>query len=677
MNIKTHIALLGGLLLGGCTLSEDQIETDIIDELDEPASPSADPADEGEIASQPEESVPAYLNIIPAECIGAPVVAILEDAEEECNRRGLPPNWIWNPMFDTGSPDTTAITLPVPDELQKYCMFEYVGQQKLGNPEDYAPILQYIDSHPGLSLNTTGADCMGFQPMANTLADPDLAKLMAEAFMLNIDAPDANDIWPTVEDQRPVTLEVIDSVSQYAFDNGIAPFNRHGIFMKALIDGIACPFGGHCAEYNHLLLGMPRADYQLPDWVVGEAYASKVDIAIQIYAAVQAWRERKLNNDPTATDRLVLNISLGYQRVNAGNDDFTRGPQASLKAALDFASCHGALVFAASGNVRDENCPENEDGALAPAAFEGILAPDADECHAMGFDPDWEHDFPIFKGDRPLLYAVSGVDAFDELLPNSRKNSRAALAAIGSNGIGADMSQALTGTSVSAAVASATAKLIWSYNPELRPDEVYAAMWNTGWDLGVHADFGLVPGTNSHRLSVCAALREACDGLGHCPALNCSAQAPASDGNLGGFFQAVDDVLSDPGTVVKEYDGHGASATCEVWQPTELVTPQPELPICAYCGADVMSGANNDKLYMSIDPAYVGMVTDVVLLLKDNMGVTTAVTMDPEVVASLNDTSIGVVQVNFNAPAVTKAATLSFSLGAVGQSNPVVVRYYY
>jgi hypothetical protein len=683
MNTKLHtFALLGGMLLGGCISSEDPIDIETIDELDEPASPTASPtaSPASEVAAQPEESVPTSGAVIPWECIGAPVVAILDNAEENCTGRSLPPNWIWNPMFDTGSPQVAAITLPVPEEFQKFCMFEYVGNGELKNPEDYAPILQFIDSHPALSLDTTAADCMGFKEQSGptTLADPDLAKLLAESFMMNIDAPDAGELEDTLGYQRPVRLEVLDSVSQDAVDNGLTPHNEHGKYMSAIMRGIACPNAQpDCVDSIHHLLAMPRRDYQLPDWTVGEAYASKVDVAIQIFAAVQQWRQDKLNHEPHATDRLVLNISLGYQRVNAGVDDFSRGPQASLKAALDFASCHGAMVFAAAGNVRDENCPENESGPLAPAEFELLPAPTEAECHALGFIPDWEHDFPIFSSDRPLVYAVGGVDAYDERLPNSRKDSQPELVALGANAVGPGLETPLTGTSVSATVASATAKLLWSYQPRLRPDEVYAIMHKSGWDLGVPAEFGYWPGMNTHRLSVCASLQELCDGADphECPQLGCYAAPPASDGNLGGFFQGVHDVLANPNTNIKEYDGHIGAPTCDVWSPTELVTPQPEQPVCGYCGADINFGSDNDQLYMSIAPMYQGLITDAILLVKDGAGTTHAVTFDPEVITSLNDSSIGVVKVTFDAPVVTKGATLSFSTVMMNQSNPVVLNF--
>jgi hypothetical protein len=677
MNTKIHIAFVGGLLLGGCTLSEDQIDIESIDELDEPVGPTGDPANE--IASQSQESVPANLGLIASECIGAPVVAILDNPQGSCNLRNLPPGWIWRAMFEDGSPEVAALTSPVPHEFQKFCIFEWVGQQEIKNLEEYNQVLTVIDNSPDMSLDTVAVDCMGFKEQATTLNDPDLRKLLNESFLLNIGALDSSDLAATLPYQSPVRVEVVDSVSQTAVDNAITPHNMHGIFMSSLIGNIACPSGGACLDTIRHLLAMPRQDYVLPDWTVGEDYASKVDLAVQIYAAVQQWREDKQNHAPNMSDRLVLNISLGYQRVNQGVDDFDRGPQASLVTALKFAACHGALVFAASGNVRDENCPQNDVGPLAPASFETLAAPTEAECHALGFDPDWAQDFPVFGNDpRPLVYAIGGVDAYDEPLANSRTDSQPALVALGANAVGNDQSLALTGTSISTAVASAAGQLLWMYNPRLRPDEVYFAMYKSAWELGQPADFGLTPGVDTRRLSVGAALDYVCSDLNSpstCPVLGLSAQAPAGDGNLGGFFSAVDDVLNDPGTVMKEYEGQQTAPVCDTALPTELVTPQPELPICGHCGAEIMFGLNNDKLYMSIDPSYQGSISNAVLLLKNNWGTTTAITLDHETVDALNDPTMGVVVLSFNAPVNTKSAALSFTLGAVTQSNPVTLRY--
>jgi hypothetical protein len=677
MNTKLHIAFMGGLLLGGCTLSDDQIETEFLDELDEPAEPLGNPANE--IASEESEAETVAGLVIPPECIGAAVVAILDEPTASCEMRNMPANWMWRAMFEDGSPEVAALTSPVPQELQRFCIFEWVGAQPPKSLEEYFPMIAAINDHPNLDDSTIGVDCMGMSEQS-ALTDPDVTKALSESFLLNVDAVDASDLAATLPYQNPVRVEVVDSVSQKAVDNGIAPHNAHGLFMSALIGNLACPNGGSvCLDSIRHLLAMPRKDYQFPDWEKGESYGSKVDIAVQVYAAVQQWREDKLAHAPNATDRLVLNVSLGYQRVNPGVDDFNRGPQASLKTALDFAACHGALVFAASGNIRDENCPQNDIGPLAPGSFEGtVSAPTEEECHALGFDADWAVDFPVFGDKRPLVYAIGGVDPYDQPLPNSRTDSQPPLVALGTNAVGNDFSMAVTGTSISTAVTTATAQLLWMHDSRLTPDEVYMAMYKSAWDLGTVSDFGFSPGANTRRLSMCAALDYVCSDLGSpstCPILGCTAQPPAPDGNLAGFFSTIDDVLHDPGTVIEEYDGITDWPVCDTALPSELVTPNPEMPICAVCGADIMTGTNNDKLSMSIAAPYKGSITNAMMMVQNTSGATTLISFPAGTIPSLNDSAVDVVNVNFNAPLNTKSAMLVFFMATGSQSNAVTLRF--
>jgi hypothetical protein len=686
MNTKIHYTLMAGLLLGGCNLSDDQIndefdELEIFDPANGPTSPLPGLPDElaGTNEATPYNGVP----MIPQECVGAPIVGILTNPAASCKLRDTPQDWVWRPMFEDGSPEVAALSLPVPQELERYCMYEYVGVMELKEIGEYAQILQAIDAHPDMELGSVAADCMGFKEQGD-LNDSGIRKVLKESFAINIDAIEGSDLQATESYQQPVWLAVIDSVSQVAVDNQIAPHNEHGLYMSSLIGDIACPDAEpDCLAQIRHLLAMPRSDYQLPDWTVGEDYASKVDVAIQVYAAVQQWREAKINQDPDAADRLVLNISLGYNRLNAGADDFNRGPQASLKTALQFASCHGALVFAASGNVRDENCPDNDVGPLAPASFEAIPAPSEAECHALGFDPDWQLDFPVFPpvnhGPTPLVHAVGGVDAYDQFLVNGRKDSRPKLAALGANGIGSDMSMALTGSSVSSAVASATAMLLWMYNPRLRPDEVYEAIYDSGWNLGEPADFGVDgPGKDIHRISVCAALDRVCSNQdpNECPQFGCAAGPPAADGNLGGFFAEVDVVLADPATVIEDCESTPSAPICDPTPLTELVTPQPEVPICGHCKSDIAGGAtaDDDVLYMSIASAYKGSITAGVLIIEDAGGMSTAITFSNKVITALNNVNVNVTKVLFEGPG-TVAATINFTLAnGETQSNPVIVR---
>jgi hypothetical protein len=678
MNTKTYFTMLAGLLLGGCNLS-DETDSLPIDELEQPTSPLGDPA--SELESNEHASERSGQAIIPDECVGAPIVGILSNyPEAACDGFELPANFAWRPMFLNGSPDAAGVSLPVPEELQRYCVFEWVGAQPMEGRGAYAPLINAIDNYPYIDLDSVAADCMGFQEQSD-LTDPNVTTALMDAFLANVDAVDAGDLGTTQGYREPVRLALLDSVSQWAVDNHVPAHNEHGRFMSSLIGTIACPDASDekCPLQIHHMLAMPREDYMLPDWNVGKDYASKVDVAVQIYAAVQQWREAKINGDDDRADRLVINVSLGYNRINAGVDEFTRGPQASLKAALEFASCHGALVFAASGNVRDEVCPYNDTDPLAPAAFESLPAPSEADCIKMGFAPDWAQDFPVFGHERPLVYAVGALDGFGNPAVNARPHSLPQLVATGTNGVGRDMSMALTGSSVSTAVASATAMLVWGYNPRMTPDEVYAAMWESGYDMQRTADFGLNgnPG-QMHRLSVCASLDFACSGANpnQCPQLGCVAAEPDKNANLDGYDYETKIILDDPATVIKEVDELPSTPVCDPTPQTELVLPQPELPICGNCKADIAKGAilNDDLLYMSIDASYKGLVTSAMLILSDDVGGVSTYMLSNTTITSLNDLGINVVKAKFNGPA-TVSATLTFTLATgMSQSNPVIVK---
>lgn len=684
MNIDFRTALLAGLLLGGCNLTETNDFDLPSDDLDAPepgAGPIGSPADE--LAGHNGAVPYSGQAIIPDECVGAPVVGIVNNPEGSCELRELPPEWAWRPMFVDGSPDVQALSLPVPHEFQKYCMYEWVAPYPMESRDQYAQLLNLIDASSDIELDSVAADCMGFKEQGD-LNDPTVTVNLRDAFNLNIQAVDAGDLAHTAGYRQPVWLGLLDSVSQEAVDYGIPAHNEHGRYMSSLIGGIACPDEDpSCLRNIHHMLAMPRSDYQLPDWTVGEDYASKVDVAVQIYATVQQWREAKLNQDPLAADRLVINLSLGYNRVNAGVDEFGRGPQAALRTALEFASCHGALVFAASGNVRDENCPYNDPDPLAPAAFEDLPAPTEAECVALGFVPDWSKDFEIFPPpgiDRPLVYAVGGVTETDEPLPNARPHSLPRLVAHGANGVGPDLSMALTGSSVSTAVASATAMLMWSYAPRLRPDQIYELMYDSGWELQRQADFGLLGAMRPiHRVSVCAALDLMCsfEDPNECPQLGCIATEPAADGNLGGYHAAIDDVLSDPATIIEEWSGNPGTPICSTVPQTELVVPQPEQPICANCKADIAKGAivGDDRLYMTIDASYKGLISDAIFIIQDGNGTMSTVEFDDQVIQSLNDVGVSVVKVRFEGPDTTQG-TLDFQLATgLSQSNPIVINH--
>jgi subtilisin family serine protease len=273
-------------------------------------------------------------------------------------------------------------------------------------------------------------------------------------------------------------------------------------------------------------------------------------VALAIYAAVEGWRERRLD-DPATSPRLVLNLSLGWEPAY-----HELAPSQALLTALRFASCNGVLVFASAGN--DPGGRASHSGPLEPAAFEMMPAPEAAECRALGFAPLDEHEYPVFGANKkPLVWAVGGVDANDRPLSNARGHSMPRLVSPALDGLAmgqdGELTRALSGSSIAAAVASGTAALIWSYRPELRPDQIVEIIYDSGWDTNQLADFGLDGPVAIHRVSVCAALARACDSDSPhpCPALDCAARAPANHEHRSALVEALRRLHDDPNTSVR------------------------------------------------------------------------------------------------------------------------------
>lgn len=678
INLRPHHLLACSLLLAACDSTLEDQAADVDD--------TVDPAPTAEIAANAETQVPVLAPII--DCPSARFIGVLDSPTGSCSLRGaLPPGWIWTGMFAHGSPGVDALSIPVPADLQRFCMFEYFN----GKPgaEDFTMLFTAIDNYSGMSLDSVASDCRG-EFAQGDLNDPSLAFELHDAFRSNIGWIDAIDLGATQTKRVRIDMTVVDTVSQAGLDQGFSPTNEHGLQMGRLIADIACPDADpNCHEQLRYTLAMPREDWASgPEWLRGGLHGTQGDLALAVYEAVGGWHERRLAEPLKSAPRLVLNLSLGWQRLTDDANDLHRGPSQSLISALQYASCQGALVFVAAGNNPDEGCPEQHQGPLAPAAFEEMPAPTALECAALGFSPPWAASYPVFGGPgdyTPLVHAVGGVDEFDQPLINARVGGRPRLAALGANGLVASpggSTEPLTGSSVATAVAAGAAAILWSYRPDLRPDEVVDLLHVSGWELGDPADFGLINGGNwdINRISVCAALDAACDGRdpNECPQIGCKSEAPALDGNMSGFFTEVDAIVGDPTTNVDAIDTglSGAAPVCEMFNWTELADPQPELPLCSRCNMVVAAGnlTGDDSVKMTTDATYDGQVVSATLTILDAAGTPSDYVFGPDVITSLNNPTSDVTVTYVDAP-TTMSATLNFGLlDGTTQSNSIPVK---
>ncbi len=679
--MNARYSLLIALSLTACSVDE----VDPIEALDAPLDDESDDSDEVAPASAlAHGSAPmASLNA----CPGSPMIGVLQAGNHSCQLPGhLPPNSGWEGarMFATGSPGVDALTGPVPGELAKFCVF---------TPDDTSTDVSVletaVDQSPHMNIASLAPDCRGIAGQGTGLADSALGMMLRQAFRTSVGRLSSADLAGTEVDRTPVDVAVVDTVSQVAADNpAVQPTNAHGLFMASLIDDIACPSGttGCAATLRHTL-AMPRNDWGNPSYLAGGVHGTKGDLALAIYEAVAEWQQ-----DPDRAPRQVMNISLGgIRRLDVNNGQFDgKGPDQALRKALQYARCMGTLVVAAAGNAPVDGCPEDYTGPLSPASLEMSAAPTSLACDGMGFSSIAPPTRPIFGGPHsydPLVHSVGGVDPFDHPLPNARTDARPRLAALGSDAVGsagAHLDIGITGSSVSAAVVSATAAMLWTYDPSLAPPEVMELIYTSGFPLvdddgfAIPADYGT--GTTQadvRRVSVCAALEAAClsDPSLDCPSLDCPALSPAADGNLGGFFAGVDAVLADPSNDVIQVipqDPGGSTFECIEGGSTNLHDPLPDLPVCARCNVSVDSSAstNDDTLKMTIESEYTGstIIAGALLYVQDSNGDEREYDLGASV-PSLNSEDDEVTTVSLELPSDPRSAMLVFDLQLPGEQE--------
>ena len=454
-------------------------------------------------------------------------------------------------MFADGSPAVAALTSPPPAALGRFCSYEWQGDDEFDN--DLAALREAIRAYPHMQIETASPDCHTAQPRGREQLKRAVQFARRDAFRLDIDWIDGAKLQAS---PAPASIEIAiaDTVSPQVAATGQTPAHIHGQVVGAIVTDVACPDRRpNCVDRVRHTLAMPRVDgHAAPDWVEGGDKGTRGDVALAIYAAVEGWRARRLE-DPHTPPRLVLNLSLGWEPAPS-----ELAPSQALLAALQFASCNGVLVIAASGN--DPRGRVSRTGPLEPARFEMLSAPDAGECRDLGFMPLDELAHPVFgTSPRPLVWAVGGVDGNDLPLRDARTASMPRLVSPAIDGLAqrsdGELTRALTGSSIAAAVASGTAALVWSYVPELRAEQIIDIVYRSGWDTQLPADFGLDDAAMIRRVSVCAALARACAEHPRptCPALDCSARAPANSEHRRALTEALRELHDDPSASVRVY----------------------------------------------------------------------------------------------------------------------------
>lgn len=679
----TPTAFVLAAMLAGCALPPEDLELDVHDSQSVTASDAPDAFELGSEAETSPVSGESQSDAPLVACPGARLIGVLDPSASDCSLGGsLPSKWKGKSLFASGSPLVEPFG-SVPPGLQQFCVFE--PDPAPSTVEEYDEVFARITSSPDISIASVAPDCMGQFGQADMYADAVYQELRG-AFRANVDWLDYPSLASTSSTRADIEVAIVDSVNDPS-----NPSNVHGLQMAAIVGDILCPDhdeASACHDQIVHTLALPREDWDTdPDWDDGGHHGSQGDVALAIYEAVRDWKERRDTLPGVTPEHLILNLSVGYNREAPDTVDPTRGADQAIDAALRYASCEGALVFAAAGNNPDEACPNDNTGPLAPAAYEfDRPAPSKTECESLLGRP--LPSFPAPGGYRPLVYAVGGVDGHDQPLINSRVGGQPRLVATGSDATSNYKGDptlyypALSGTSVAAAVASGAAALAWSYNPSLAAHEIAERLYTSGYATGDYAEFygSGASATDVRRVSVCSAVRSACVGsVLPCPVLSCVASAPALDANLGDFLTEIDTVTSYVESDGRLHDmpGYVTSETpsCESTDWSDLAAPQPEVPTCSHCTINSPKDdtANNDVVSLAIHPEYKGDVTKVTLVTVDGDDDVHFFDLD-SVLTALNSSTNHIVKIKVEAPATIKAR-LDFELvGGKSQSNPIVVR---
>ncbi len=343
----------------------------------------------------------------------------------------------------------------------------------------------------------------------------DLQNLQTDAELVHLSGP------PSV---RLVFLDTQPDGEGVPVYNADLP-SRHGYTLANLAQQLVCSDlqgstaagdPSHCAAAIATGLALPHTKFE-PDGLPSEPLAANhggdlglVDeLAVAIVKAVWHWRASN------SKQHLILNLSLGWDSELL--DELDERSVSRLEPSTQLV--YGALRFARQNNVLVIAAAGNRQGG-SKASYWPLL-PAAWELRRPWF-------FPFLFWHKPV-YAVGGADSQGLPLPNSRLGGTPRRVAYGDHSVTETGDLNLpavytTGTSVSTAVVSSIAAVVWHLRPELRPAQLMRLISRSGDLLARRADFYALKGIwpselapHARRLSLCQAVAQACrSGAGRC-----------------------------------------------------------------------------------------------------------------------------------------------------------------
>ncbi|HVI02127.1 MAG TPA: hypothetical protein VM869_25615 [Enhygromyxa sp.] len=677
-----HLIIGSSLVLGACEL---EAET----ELEQPAlgQPTEHDAVD-EIASSSEAELRLIDGLDP-DCVdvNGPIIVRIDPYTTTCEFDGFATfdaKWDHVTLFEAGSPMLQALgaTLPLNSPLREFCRYEYVGPASSREAAyiDFMGYLKGVEPPEGVDGDGAAIDCPVIAPMTDQGLDTAAGReALHEAFMANIHALSAADMANVV--QREMRFVLLDTV-----DEGVAPYNEHGLHLEQLIADIACPASpATCLSWIKHVLVMPRKadeDYSVAHWNDGGGDIGYVnEFSAQLVYGLLDWAGPNLLLPINQRTRLVMSAAVGADPNHPIATDPDYAPGQSMIDALEAAYCMGAVVYAAAGNTRDSSCPNAETQMLAPANLESFAVPTAAQCSSWGYAPD-RSPVSTYTVGTPLIHAMGGLDGNDRDIANQREDAHPRMHATASGAVHSNGSGAMTGTSVAAAVGAAAHFLRWTINPNIPGAYVARRFYNTGHDIGEVADSGMYVTQPIRRLAIC-------QGMSDLLPLTCAPLPPDPHGNLDDYALAIEDAIADAdfaGLLLPEEPISsplvGDQPDCSEGPALDVfVKPQPDRPVCAYCEGTVGGGGamNAHMLNMSIASEQWASdleVTGAYLHVYAGDGSTTTFNL-ADVVDEINDAvPANVIQVPFTFVAPI-AASLEFSYydalndRYVKQANPI------
>lgn len=387
------------------------------------------------------------------------------------------PRWAVAPFFD-------AALWAMAPELERFCVYTFIA----GGPVD-ATALTALAGFTQLT-----PDRMAIAPAGTT--QPTLERVLEQRFLDQIG-------WvpvPRAPDKLPTRLALLDtSPDPGANPNRLPERSPHGQTLRRLLERLSCSEESCLAQVSpRLAMGYVSHDFAsvaaVRDPVRGGHFGSIGELAEAIAAELLAW-----NRSPPPRPRLVLNLSLAWDPMYGGEESDPKQMEPDVEAvfrALEAASCQGAIPIAAAGNADDRR--GEAEGPMLPAAWASRVLPGGG-CRETG----------------PMLFAVGAVDRTGAPLVNARHRSAPPLAAFGDHATVSPVdphesaTPSLTGSSVAAAVVSATVAAVAHHFPELPRLTLMNTVLDAGDELDRRADVCVEPMcANVRKVSYCAALEQ-------------------------------------------------------------------------------------------------------------------------------------------------------------------------